>query len=152
MKEDSLAAKAISKESDEQTGYVTKSILCTPIKTVKNEIIGVAQILNKKNGQFNEEDMTLLNAMTAQAAVILQSTQFVERMQKSHATEMEFVDVVSDMISEIDLDSLLEKVRIIRRCKLSIGKDSVAPQKTYPFVSFSLEYNGGTPFTLAQAP
>jgi adenylate cyclase len=99
-----------NRDVDGQTGYVTKSILCTPIITVRGEMIGVAQILNKHTGEFNDEDMDLLNAMTAQAAVILQSTQFVERMKKSHSQEMKFVDVVSDMISEIDLGALLQKV------------------------------------------
>jgi adenylate cyclase len=33
---------------DEQTGFVTRNILCVPIKTVKGEIIGVAQTLNKR--------------------------------------------------------------------------------------------------------
>lgn len=98
------------REIDEKSGFTTRSILCNPIKTVRGEIIGVAQILNKQEGRFTDEDMDLLNAMTAQAAIILRSTQFVEKMQKSHSQEMEFVDVVSDMISEIDLGSLLQKV------------------------------------------
>ena len=98
------------RDVDEKSGFKTRSILCSPIKTVKGEIIGVAQILNRKEGRFTEKDMDMLNAMTAQAAIILRSTQFVERMQKSHSKEMEFVDVVSDMISEIDLGSLLQKV------------------------------------------
>jgi len=98
------------REVDEESGFTTRSILCNPIKTIRGEIIGVAQILNKREGQFTDEDMELLDAMTAQAAIILRSTQFVEKMQKSHSQEMEFVDVVSDMISDIDLDSLLWKV------------------------------------------
>jgi len=99
-----------SSEIDDKTGYSTKNILCVPINTVRGETIGVAQILNKKEGRFTEEDMDLLDAMTAQVAVVLQSTQVVEQMKKSHAQEMEFVDVVSDLIAEIDLGALLVKV------------------------------------------
>jgi len=99
-----------NREVDKKTGFVTQSILCNPIRTVRGTIIGVAQILNKKEGRFTEDDRKLLDAMTAQAAVILQSTQLVERMQKSHTQEMEFVDVVSGLISEIDLGALLQKV------------------------------------------
>ena len=67
---------------DEQTGFVTKSILCAPVRTVRGEIIGVAQALNKIEGQFSEQDLALLESMTMQAAVTLQSTQFVERVEK----------------------------------------------------------------------
>src|SRR5512133_963514 len=41
---------------DEQTGYVTRTILCVPIRTIKGEIIGVAQALNKKTGRFTPAD------------------------------------------------------------------------------------------------
>ena len=95
---------------DEQTGFVTKSILCAPVRTVRGEIIGVAQALNKIEGQFSEQDLALLESMTMQAAVTLQSTQFVERVEKKRKEELEFLDIVADVTSEIDLSALLQKV------------------------------------------
>jgi adenylate cyclase len=102
--------KRFNRSIDEQTGYVTRNICCAPVRTVKGEVIGVAQVLNKKKGKFTDDDLQLLEAMTTQAAVALQSTQFVERMKKSREQEMEFLDVVSDVTSEIDLGALLAKV------------------------------------------
>ena len=95
---------------DENTGYITKSILCVPVKTVRGELIGVAQMLNKKKGRFTKKDLILLEAMTMQAAMTLQSTQFVEKMQKFRVQEQKFLDVVSDVTCEIDLGVLLQKV------------------------------------------
>jgi adenylate cyclase len=95
---------------DEQTGYVTKTILCVPIRTIKGEIIGAAQALNKKKGRFTPADRRLLEAMTTQAAIALQSTQFVERMKQFRRKEMEFFNVVSEVTAEIDLGALLQKV------------------------------------------
>ncbi|MHB8090943.1 MAG: GAF domain-containing protein, partial [Syntrophales bacterium] len=95
---------------DEQTGYATKMILCVPIRTIKGEIIGVAQALNKKKGLFTKADQKLLEAMTTQAAIALQSTQFVERMKQFRRKEMEFFNVVSEVTAEIDLGALLQKV------------------------------------------
>ena len=95
---------------DEQTGYVTKTILCVPIRTIKGEIIGAAQVLNKKTGLFTKADQKLLEAMTTQAAIALQSTLFVERMKQFRRKEMEFFNVVSEMTAEIDLGALLQKV------------------------------------------
>lgn len=48
--------------------------------------------------------------MTTQAAVALQSTLLVERIEKSHSKEMEFFNIVSDVMSEIDLGAVLQKV------------------------------------------
>ncbi|MBU4370933.1 MAG: GAF domain-containing protein [Proteobacteria bacterium] len=95
---------------DEQTGYITKTILCVPIRTIKGEIIGAAQALNKKKGLFTKADLKLMAAMTTQAAIALQSTQFVERMKQFRRKEMEFFNVVSEVTAEIDLGALLQKV------------------------------------------
>ena len=73
-------------------------------------MIGVAQALNKRKGQFGEAYMALLGAMTTQASIALQSVQFVERMKKTRVQDMEFLNVVSDLTSEIDLGTLLRKV------------------------------------------
>jgi len=95
---------------DEQTGFITRSILCVPIRTVKGEIIGVAQTLNKKAGRFTRQDLALFEAMTSQGTLALQSAQFIERMQALRQQEMAFIDVVSDVTADIKLGSLLQKV------------------------------------------
>ena len=95
---------------DQETGFVTKSILCAPIKTVKGEIIGVLQMLNKKQGFFTETHLRLLEDMTTLTAMALRSRQFVERMHAAREQEMRFLDVVADVTSDIDLGTMLLKV------------------------------------------
>ncbi len=95
---------------DEETGFVTRNILCAPIRTVKGDIIGVAQALNKVEGDFTEADAEMLKDMTTQAAIALQSAQIIERTKRSRSQEMEFFDVVSDVITEIDLGTILQKI------------------------------------------
>jgi len=107
---DAYKDKSFNSSVDERTGYTTRNMVCVPIKTVKSEVIGVAQVLNKKKGRFTKEDLRLLEAITTQASIALQSTQFVEKMIKTREKEMEFLDVVSDVTSEIDLDTMLAKV------------------------------------------
>ena len=97
---------------DEQTGYVTRNIVCAPVKTVRNDIIGVIQILNKKKGRFTKEDLEIVEAITGQAAVSLQNAQGLEEMEKTREKEMQFLDIVSDVTAEIDLGSLLQRVML----------------------------------------
>lgn len=108
--QDAYSDKRFDRSVDERTGFVTKSILSAPIRTVKGEAIGVAQALNKKRSRFNEEDLRLLESMTTQAAVALQTIQFMEKINKTREQEMEFFDVVADVISEIELGAILQKV------------------------------------------
>ncbi|MBF0147396.1 MAG: GAF domain-containing protein [Magnetococcales bacterium] len=95
---------------DKETGFVTRSILCAPIRTAKGVVIGVVQSLNKREGVFTEEDLKLLEAMTQQASIVLENTQQIERMEITRKLEMEFLEMVSDITSEIEIDSLLQKV------------------------------------------
>jgi len=108
--DDAYSDPRFNRSVDEQTGFVTKSILCVPIRTVKGQIIGVAQTLNKKTGKFSRNDLALLEAMTTQGTLALQGAQFIERMKAIRNQEMEFVDVVSEVTADIKLGSLLQKV------------------------------------------
>jgi adenylate cyclase len=102
--------KRFNDEIDRKTGFVTKSILCAPIKTARGEVIGVVQTLNKRAGRFTTEDLDLLAAMAMQASVALQSSQFIEKMKKTRQQEMEFLDLVADITSSLDLSVLLRRV------------------------------------------
>jgi adenylate cyclase len=108
--DDAYADERFNRAIDTQTGFTTKSVLCVPIRTVRDQAIGVIQVLNKYSGGFTERDMRLVEAMTRQAAVALQGAQTIERMRESRAQEKKFVDIVADITSDIDLGSLLQKV------------------------------------------
>ena len=98
------------KSVDMRTGYRTKSILCAPLKTVGGEVIGVSQILNKIDGKFNNDDLEMLEAMTKQAAIAIQGNIIVEQIEKSRKQELEFLDIVSQVSSELELGPLLERI------------------------------------------
>jgi adenylate cyclase len=107
---DAYADPRFNRSIDEQTGFVTHSILCVPITTSRGEIIGVAQTLNKRRGKFTRADLHLFQAMAAQGVLALQSAQFIERMERVRKQELEFINIVSEMTSDIKLGSLLQKV------------------------------------------
>ncbi|MBP7653738.1 PP2C family protein-serine/threonine phosphatase, partial [Candidatus Dependentiae bacterium] len=66
------------KKADEKSSFKTKSILCVPLK-VKNKIIGVLQVLNKRNGRiFNNEDLTLFSVMAHMAALAIENARLIK--------------------------------------------------------------------------
>ena len=107
---DVYADPRFNKVVDEQTGYSTRNIMCIPIRTARGEVIGVAEALNKQNGDFNQDDLDLYDAMISQGSVALQSTNIIERMQAASKKEMEFIELVSEMTQDIKLGSLLQRV------------------------------------------
>ncbi|MBI4241804.1 MAG: GAF domain-containing protein, partial [Candidatus Rokubacteria bacterium] len=107
---DAYADARFNRSIDEVTGYTTKSILCVPLRTLKGELIGVSQLLNKMDGQFTEHDLDLLEVMIEQAAVAIEHHRTVEAIQRARQQELEFLGVVSDISSELQLKPLLAKL------------------------------------------
>ncbi|MDK9720101.1 MAG: GAF domain-containing protein [Rhodospirillales bacterium] len=99
-----------NKSVDQLTGFITKSILCVPLRNLKGECIGVAQLLNKATGLFTQNDLELLEAIVEQAAIALESLHTVEGLERKRQQELEFLGVVSDISSELKLGPLLQKI------------------------------------------
>ncbi len=66
------------KETDIQNRFRTKSVLCMPIRTRLREIIGVVQVINKREGPFIVEDEVLLSGIASHAAIALENAQLRE--------------------------------------------------------------------------
>jgi signal transduction histidine kinase len=62
------------KAVDVATDFLTKSILCVPM-TIKGEVIGVIEIMNKLEGDFTESDLTLLSSIATYAAIAIENAQ-----------------------------------------------------------------------------
>ena len=107
---DAYKDERFNKAVDVRTGFRTKSILCAPLRTVSGEKIGISQILNKIDGEFEQEDLDLLEAMTEQAAIAIQGNIIVEQIEAARKQELEFLDVVSQVSSELELTPLLQKI------------------------------------------
>jgi adenylate cyclase len=95
---------------DEHTGYTTTDIVCVPVRTARGQVIGVLQALNKRDGLFDEDDLQLLLELTAHAAYALDSMVELERIKKLRQHEVEFLEVISELSSDINIESLLRKV------------------------------------------
>jgi adenylate cyclase len=122
---DAYSDPRFNSEIDGKTDFTTTSILCTPLRTVRGEVIGVAQILNKIDGNFSEDDLLMLELITTQASMALQSNQLIEQMKRNTVNEMEFLDMIADVTSEIDIVELLTKVMQEAKRMLNAERSSV---------------------------
>ena len=122
---DAYADERFNQEVDEKTDFKTRNILCAPLRTVRGEVIGVTQILNKIEGDFTQDDLSLLESITTQASIAIQSHQLLEQMERNAVQEMEFLDMIADVTSEIDIVQLLEKVMTEATRMLKCERSSV---------------------------
>ena len=53
-------------EVDRITGYKTASLLCMPVRNAEDEVVAVAQVINKSNGKdFTKDDEKVIGAASS---------------------------------------------------------------------------------------
>ncbi|MGH7889600.1 MAG: sigma 54-interacting transcriptional regulator, partial [Thermodesulfobacteriota bacterium] len=70
---------------DKRTGYITKTILCAPLKNINGKPIGVLQALNKKEGVFTKEDEEILEIFAFHAAIAIQNARLIGELESAKA-------------------------------------------------------------------
>ncbi|MBI4441857.1 MAG: GAF domain-containing protein [Acidobacteria bacterium] len=58
---------------DQKFGFRSRSILCLPIRNNRGEVLGVLELLNKKEGEFQPEDVEVLDPLTIHIALALEN-------------------------------------------------------------------------------
>eukprot|EP00056_Hartaetosiga_gracilis_P012600 m.201099 g.201099 ORF g.201099 m.201099 type:complete len:617 (-) comp13715_c0_seq3:1373-3223(-) len=71
-----------NQDVDKQTGFVTRNILCMPIYGKGKDIIGVAQLVNKRCGSFSENDQSLFEAFAVFCGLGIQAVKLHEETQR----------------------------------------------------------------------
>ncbi len=66
---------------DRELGTETRSLLCAPLRT-RSGIVGVAQVINKKEGSFSQEDLALLDAIAGSIAVALENARLYGQLRR----------------------------------------------------------------------
>lgn len=77
--EDAYADERFIKTYDQITGVSCRSMLVAPMHNPQGKIIGVVQLINKRDGRFSARDERLLMAITAQAAISVENARLYAR-------------------------------------------------------------------------
>ncbi len=81
---------------DRRHAYKTRNILCYPILNRKGIVKGVLQIINKKNGQFNRNDLALASACAAEIAIALENYELLQAVKQA------FKDFASALVKTME--------------------------------------------------
>lgn len=71
------------KDVDKKTQFVTRNILCVPL-ILHDHTIGVLQVLNKKVGDFTQNDADLLSSIASYAAIAIENARLYESLEEEH--------------------------------------------------------------------
>ncbi len=91
---------------DVVTGSETRSLLCAPLRH-RGAVTGVITLINKREGQFTDEDLSLLEAVSAITAVALENTRLYTATL-ARAEELELLNEIG-----LALTSTLDYSRVV---------------------------------------
>jgi signal transduction histidine kinase len=75
-------------EIDLTTGLTTRDMITVPLRRWRSEPIGVMNVLNKRNGKLNEQDLGLLTIISAFAALAIQQARQFEDARKAEVVAL----------------------------------------------------------------
>ena len=135
VSEDVGTERAHSPELGEKVGYVTRNMVTVPLMSPEAEPLGVMQVLNKRDGQFDEHDVSLIEIIAAQIAVAIKAVRLHEEARL--ATVVRFIGNIShdvkNMISPpITAAQTLEMVanRCFEQFDECLSRHADAPDQT----------------------
>ncbi|XP_072170370.1 probable 3',5'-cyclic phosphodiesterase pde-5 [Diadema setosum] len=83
-----------NREVDLQTGYRTKTILCMPIY-IRGSVIGVVQMVNKKNGNFTRADEQAFETFAVYCGLALHHAKLYDKIRRSEQKHKVALEVLS---------------------------------------------------------
>lgn len=87
-------------EIDSRTGFKTKSILVIPIRDNQDQVIGVIEMINKKDGKFTKQDEHRIQILSNHAGIYVNNIQALTEIQ----TRRKKVDqLLIDVSSQVNL-------------------------------------------------
>ncbi|HEY7902871.1 MAG TPA: SpoIIE family protein phosphatase [Casimicrobiaceae bacterium] len=93
---------------DRATGYRTRCMLTLPLVDHKDVLVGVMQVLNKKDGAFDADDEALATALAAQCAVALQRVRMTGAL-----IEGEKMRQALEMAREVQMSTLPARMPVV---------------------------------------
>ncbi len=126
-------------EVDRRTGYKTNTILCMPLRNEQKEILGVLQVLNKKEGVFKEEDEALLDALGSQTAIALDNSRLFEEVRFMKDYSDSILRTMATGVVTLDPEGVVAYTNMAGT-KIFRGNEEVAAGQSYDQF-FSRELN-----------
>ncbi len=107
---DAYADPRFNPETDRQSGYRTRSILCGPVRNLQGEAVGVLQIINKHGGDFNPDDEFTFSAFAYQTAIAVENFHLYKKMLSANGKMAILLDVATSLTQTLDLDTLMNNI------------------------------------------
>ena len=99
---------------DDVTNFSTKSMIAVPLK-IKEKTIGVMEVLNKRNGIFNDPDLDFLVTLAPIIAMAIDNARMYSELNSAFK-ELQFIDKGKDDLIKQTKDEVALLRREVEKC------------------------------------
>ncbi len=107
---DAYSDPRFDNSTDRMMGYRTRNILCGPLKNLNGELVGVIQVINKRDGHFDTKDEALFKAFAYQTAIAVENLELYQKLLSDHEKIAILFDVSTSVAQTLDLDMLFVEI------------------------------------------
>jgi PAS domain S-box-containing protein len=117
------------KQADMEIAYITRSMIAVPL-SVKGQVIGVLNVLNKATGQhFDEDDVNLLTILAAQAAVAIENARLYQDTLRMKEFNESLVQSMAEGIAVTDAEGHITLVNPAAATLLGYAPEELVGQR-----------------------
>ncbi len=91
------------------SGFTTRDVVCVPL-IVRDKIIGVLELINKRQGTFTEDDMRILESVATQAATAIENARLHQETRRRLAREERLNELAHTLGGEMELATLIPRL------------------------------------------
>lgn len=112
---------------DKKTGFTTRSMICVPIK-FHDKILGVIEVINKKEGDFTFRDLRILQVLAVQTGVAIENAKIHGQLKEAFE-ELKTLDKAKERVINHLSHELQTPLAVISGAFDKIAREL---QKRYP--------------------
>jgi len=147
-------------KTEEVTGFKTRSVLCVPIIS-QGKVIGVIEVLNKREGDFGDEDKDILQSIATSVSIALENARLyketvsmAEQERRIRGMFQKFVpkEVIDKIVpGSADKKAFVDEFKTITLLNIDIRGFSeltrdIGPQKSVALLNYFFSVMGSIVF------
>ncbi len=96
---------------DDSVDFVTKSVICVPMKDNTRQVVGVIELINRLDSRpFNTDDLKLLDYISTSAVIALDNALLHEETERRLAEVSTLLTLANQITSSLDLQEVLDRI------------------------------------------
>ena len=102
------------REIDENSGFVTRNLICAPLSVRMADKLGAVEVLNKLPGLFEHEDLEFLTQFANQIALAIENATLYESM-KERSRQLEILDQRKTEVMQLIAQEFRDPIQLLGR-------------------------------------